>query len=186
MPIEPHETLIPGEFQIDKGRIVAAPSVLRIRALINTELEKIGSASGGWETLYRDRRDGRFWELFYADSEMQGGGPESLRCIDSAAATRKYGVSLGASMKRDIDFITEQLIASVPGIVIVQLKVPNPGADDDGLWFINIPDRKNQVQIESSEGNCPFLIESAFNDERFHGHTVQEVVETVKHLFSLA
>jgi len=45
--IEPHETLIRGEFQIDKGRIVAAPSVLRIRALIETELEKIGSASGG-------------------------------------------------------------------------------------------------------------------------------------------
>ena len=116
---------------------------------------------------------------------MQGGGPESLRSIDSAEAAHKYGVTLGASMKRDIDFIIEQLIASIPGILIEQLKVAHPGADDVGLWIINIPDRENQVQIESSEGSCPFLIESDFNDERFHGHTVQEVVVTVKRLFSL-
>jgi hypothetical protein len=186
VPIEPHETLIRGEFQIVKGRMVADPSVLRIRALIDTELEKIGSASGGWEALYRDRRDGRFWEHFYPNSEMQGGGPESLRSIDSAEAAHKYGVTLGASVKRDIDFIIEQLIASIPGILIEQLKVAHPGADDVGLWIINIPDREIQVQIEASEGSCPFLIESDFNDERFHGHTVQEVVETVKRLFSIA
>jgi hypothetical protein len=105
-------------------------------------------------------RDGRFWERFYPDSEMQGGGPEPLRSIDSAEAAHKYGVTLGASMNRDIDFIIEQVIASIPGILIKQLKVAHPGADDDGLWFINIPDRENQVQIESSEGSCPFLIES--------------------------
>jgi hypothetical protein len=89
-------------------------------------------------------------------------------------------------MKRDIDLIIEQLAASVPGARIEQLKVSHPGADDDGLWFINIPDEEKQVQIESSEGSCPFLIESNFNDERFEGHTVQEVVATVNCLFSLA
>ncbi len=186
MPIDPHETSIRGDSQFMGGRMVADPSALRIRALIDTELEKIGSTSGGWETLYRDRRDGRFWELFYPDSQMEGGGPESLRSIDNTEAAHKYGVTLGASMKRDIDLIIEQLTASVPGILIEQLKVAHPGADDDGVWFINIPDRENQVQIESSEGSCPFLIESDFNDERFHGNTVQEVVVTVKRMFSVA
>lgn len=90
MPIEPQETLIRGEWQAIKGRMVADPSALRIRALIDTELEKIGSTSGGWETLYRDRRDGRFWELFYPHSEMHGGGPASLRSIDSGEASNEY------------------------------------------------------------------------------------------------
>lgn len=89
-------------------------------------------------------------------------------------------------MKRDIDFIIEQLTASIPGIQIEQLKVAHPGTDDSGLWFINIPDEEKQVQIESSKGRCPFLIESDFDNERFHGHTVQEVIATVKHLFSIA
>lgn len=94
MPIEPHETLIRGEWQLVEGRTVANATVSRIRALIDTELEKIGSTSGGWETLYRDRRDGRFWELVYLQSEMHGGGPESLRLIDAVQAAHKYGAGM--------------------------------------------------------------------------------------------
>jgi hypothetical protein len=89
-------------------------------------------------------------------------------------------------MLRDIDLIMEQLTANVPGIRIEQLKVPHPGADDDGLWFINLQDREQQVQIESSEGSCPFLIESDFNNERLYGYTVEEVVATIKSLYALA
>ena len=89
------------------------------------------------------------------------------------------------SMKRDVDPIIEQLTATIPGVRIEQLKVKHPGADDDGLWFINIPDQEGEVQLESSDGICPFLIESDFNNERFYGHTVQEVVATVRRLFSL-
>jgi hypothetical protein len=44
------------------------------------------------------------------------------------------------------------LAANVSGIHIEQLKVKHPGADDDGLWFINIKGQKEEVQIESSEG----------------------------------
>jgi len=89
-------------------------------------------------------------------------------------------------MRRDIDLIIEKLIEYVAGVHIEQLKVRHPGADDDGLWFINVSGQENQVQVESSEGNCPFLIESDFNDERYYGHTVDEVVATVKCLYSLA
>ncbi len=88
-------------------------------------------------------------------------------------------------MKRDIDLIMERLTATIPCVRIEQLKVKHPGADDDGLWFINIPDRGGQVQIESSDGICPFLIESNFNNERFDAHAVEEVVAMVKLLLSL-
>jgi hypothetical protein len=94
VPIEPHETLIDGQWQVVEGRMVADSAVSRVRALIDTELEKIGSTGGGWETLYRDRRDGRFWELVYLQSDMQGGGPESLRFIDAVQAARKYGAGM--------------------------------------------------------------------------------------------
>lgn len=79
-------------------------------------------------------------------------------------------------MNRDVDPIIERLTATIPGVRIEQLKMKHPGADDDGLWFISIPDRVGVVQIESSDGICPFIIESNFNNERFNGRTVEEVV----------
>ena len=88
-------------------------------------------------------------------------------------------------MLRDIDLILEQLSTAVPGIHTAQLKVTHPGADDDGLWFINIRDRAEELQIESSSGMCPFLIESDFNNERLQGRTVEEVVSTIKRLYTL-
>ncbi len=87
-------------------------------------------------------------------------------------------------MPRDIDTIIERLKAELPGVRIAQLQVARPGADDDGLWFITIPGRAGEVQIESSHGSCPFLIESDFNAERFHGRTVDEVVQTVRGLYA--
>jgi len=87
-------------------------------------------------------------------------------------------------MPRDIDHIIERLKAEIPGVQVTQLQVTRPGADDDGLWFIKIPGRDGEVQIESSHGGCPFLIESDFTDERFHGHTVDEVISTVRRLYA--
>jgi len=89
-------------------------------------------------------------------------------------------------MQRDIDLIIEQLTENISGIYIAQLNVKRPGVDDDGLWFVNIQDRNEQVQIESAEGMCPFLVESDFSNERFYGHTVEEVVATIKRLYTLA
>jgi hypothetical protein len=89
-------------------------------------------------------------------------------------------------LQRDIDLVIERLTSDVPGIHIDQLKVIHPGADDDGLWFIRIPGKEGEVQLESSYGTCPFLIESDFGDERFHAHTIEEAVTTVKCLYGLS
>jgi hypothetical protein len=86
-------------------------------------------------------------------------------------------------MLRDIDKITEFLQSRIPGVQISQLAIKHP-ADDDGLWFAKVRGRAEEVQIESASGNCPFLIESDFNDERHEGRSILEVIETVVKLFS--
>ena len=78
-----------------------------------------------------------------------------------------------ASMQRDIDLHLGQLVATTPGIQTRQSKVIHPRADDDGLWFINIQDRAGEVQIESRDGMCPFLIESNFSSEPSHQTLIQ-------------
>jgi hypothetical protein len=85
-------------------------------------------------------------------------------------------------MKRDVDQIIERLKAEIPGVCIEQLKVLHP-SDDGGLWFIRVPDRTGETQIEPSVGACPFIIESDFGPDRFEGHTIDEVVRIVKGLY---
>jgi len=87
-------------------------------------------------------------------------------------------------MLHDIDQIIERLKTEIPGVQVSQLQVTHPGADDDGLWFIRIPGRAEEVQIESSHGSFPFLIESDFSAERLHGHSIDEVVSTVRRLYA--
>jgi hypothetical protein len=82
-------------------------------------------------------------------------------------------------MARDIDDIIERLQCAIPDARIEQLQVKHP-ADDDGLWFISVPGKPGEVQIESSYGVCPFLIESSYNDKRHTGATVEEVVAIVR------
>lgn len=87
-------------------------------------------------------------------------------------------------MPRDIDQIIERLAKELPGVQVTQLQASHPGKDDDGLWFITISGRAEEVQIESSNGTCPFVIESDFTAERLQGRSVDEVVSTVRGLYA--
>ena len=87
-------------------------------------------------------------------------------------------------MLRDIDHIIERLKAEIPGVCVSQLQGTHPGADDDGLWFIKLIGRAEEVQIESSDGSCPFLIESDFSPERFCGRSIDDVVQIVMRLYA--
>jgi hypothetical protein len=86
-------------------------------------------------------------------------------------------------MPKDIDHIIERLKVALPTVQITQLQTTHLG-DDDGLWFIRLPGNPCEVQIESRDGSCPFLIESDFNDGRYHGYSVDEVVVKVTQLYS--
>ncbi len=62
-------------------------------------------------------------------------------------------------MARDIDKVIERVRAQLPAVVVEKMKVSHLGVDDDGLWFFRLPPEKKEVQIESSTGAAPFLLE---------------------------
>jgi len=59
---------------------------------------------------------------------------------------------------RDIDRIVDLAKERLPAIQVQQLRVTHP-ADDDGLWFFSLPGVRKEIQLESSTGMCPFIIE---------------------------
>jgi hypothetical protein len=80
--------------------------------------------------------------------------------------------------KRDIDKIIEAVKTKFPNVTIEQLKVMH-SADDNGLWYFSFEKFKDEIQIESSSGICPFLIESNRSDKRVYGNSVDEVVNII-------
>jgi hypothetical protein len=83
---------------------------------------------------------------------------------------------------RDVEKTIELIQAMHPAVEVEQLKVLHPGADDDGLWFFIQPESSFQVQIESSTGMCPFLVETDESDKRVNASTAGEVIEVLSTL----
>ena len=81
-----------------------------------------------------------------------------------------------ARLTSDLAAIISRVVNAVPDAEWAQLKVTHP-ADDDGIWFFRRA--SIDVQIESSSGECPFVIECNVNDERVVATTVDDVVRTV-------
>lgn len=77
----------------------------------------------------------------------------------------------------------KQIIALVretyPDVRWTRLWVKHPSADDVGLWFFWLAEESGDVQIESSFGVCPFVVETDKHNERFIGDSVEKVAETV-------
>jgi hypothetical protein len=98
--IKPNETDLVGVWTFDGKQTSADPVESRIKDLIQHSFEKVAVSpdSGGWETLYRDPSDGRFWELTYPQSEMHGGGPMRLTNISVADAVSKYRINPGLNL----------------------------------------------------------------------------------------
>jgi hypothetical protein len=91
MKLEDKETDLIGEWIINDGKVAGDATCERIESLISNYLEKI--AGGGWDTLYKDPHDGRYWELVYPQSQMHGGGPPRLTNLLPGQAKLKYGIS---------------------------------------------------------------------------------------------
>lgn len=74
------------------GRVVGDETCERVEVLVEKHLQELGVSpeSGGWDTLFCDPADGRFWERVYLQSEMHGGGPPSLFNLPVEEAKRKY------------------------------------------------------------------------------------------------
>jgi hypothetical protein len=85
-------------------------------------------------------------------------------------------------MPRDIDTIIGRVRALHPDAIIEQLWVSHTGVDDDGLWFFRLPDEKKDIQVESSNGLAPFIIEHddmKSGLEAISGASVDQVVQEV-------
>src|SRR5438046_4413774 len=69
--LESEEVDLCGNWLVQKDRsVIGDATEQRIQWLTTEKLERIANDSSGWETLYRDPRDGRLWELTYPRSEM--------------------------------------------------------------------------------------------------------------------
>jgi hypothetical protein len=91
MELQPDEIVLTGNWLVEGGRVVADDVCRRIEWLVESQLERLGTDSG-WDTLYRDPRDGRLWEHIYPQSYMHGGGPPQLKVISAESAAAKYRV----------------------------------------------------------------------------------------------
>jgi len=91
--ITEEETLISGKWLYVGGEVRKDENSLRIEWLIQNHLKWISKDETGWLNLYLDPLDGRYWELFYEDSDFHGGGPPSLRCLPKETAKERYRLS---------------------------------------------------------------------------------------------
>ena len=89
----PQETRLVGKFRLIDDWVVADEVSARIDRLIETHLQQVKVHESGWEVLFRDPNDGRYWELTYPQGESQGGGPPSLTCLSPEIANAKYELS---------------------------------------------------------------------------------------------
>ncbi|HJZ46590.1 MAG TPA: hypothetical protein VKE41_05470 [Roseiflexaceae bacterium] len=66
----------------------------------------------------------------------------------------------------------------IPEVIVSQLQKTHP-ADDNGIWYFRLPETSNDVQIESSSGMSPFLVET--DEQSSHqARMAQTVAETVQ------
>lgn len=86
---------------------------------------------------------------------------------------------------RDVKRIIKAIKEISPDLSVRQLTVSHPGADDDGLCFFEQPNSEYEVQIESSTGMCPFLIETGESDARVEARSIEEAVATLAQLLHL-
>lgn len=93
MKIEKDENCIQGKFVFINGKIELNDDGKRIEYLITHYLKKIKSDKSGWFILYQDELDGKYWELSYPESELQGGGVPKLQKVDNDSdINKKYEI----------------------------------------------------------------------------------------------
>ena len=90
--LKPEETILTGKWLIENGQIVGDETNDRIKDLIKFCLIKIKSDPSGWDSLYKDPSDERYWELTYPHSDWQGGGPLQLRLLSLTDLKEKYEI----------------------------------------------------------------------------------------------
>jgi hypothetical protein len=90
MRLQPNESDLKAEWILVEGKVVKDQVTERIDELVKKHLTKVKVDKNGWNSLFQDPSDGRYWELTYPCSEMHGGGPPRLSVISVSDAAEKY------------------------------------------------------------------------------------------------
>jgi len=88
--LKPDETELIGSWVNVDGEVDGDENCQRIQFLINEKLERVGKDWSGWEALFRDPSDGRYWLRTYPNGSWHGGGPPALICLTMDEARKKY------------------------------------------------------------------------------------------------
>ena len=91
--LEPHELTLVGGWAERDGQRELDETDRRIFWLVTRRLVARGQVNQGWDQLYQDPRDGRFWELTFPEGSRHGGGPRRLECVAALVVREKYGVA---------------------------------------------------------------------------------------------
>jgi hypothetical protein len=84
-------------------------------------------------------------------------------------------------MERDIERVIALVRDRLPSVSVVQWHKKHPG-DDDGIWWFRLPGVEHDIQLESSDGACPFLVEHddmKSTAEACHAETIEQATEAV-------
>lgn len=92
MQLEAHETELEGVWQFKDGRVRGDATEKRINWLTMNSLKRIAFTNGGYDMLYQDPSDGRYWELTFPHPQGFGEGPRRLCVIEKSAAVHKYNL----------------------------------------------------------------------------------------------
>ncbi len=90
--LEKNETQLVGESVLINGMVESDAVSDRIDYLTEKVLVKLGASEDGWDILYQDKSDERYWELTLPQSAIHGGRPPTLTCISLEIAKTKYGL----------------------------------------------------------------------------------------------
>lgn len=88
----PCESWVEGAWVFDGSSMETNDACKRIDWLINNKLVEISVHGNGWDALYQDPNDRRYWLLTYPQSHMHGGGPPLLKAITEKEAKEIFNV----------------------------------------------------------------------------------------------
>lgn len=84
------ETELVGSWIQKNGSMVADDVSKRIDYLIENKLKKVASSDDGWDQLYIDMQDSRYWELSHPENDYHGGGAPLLKHLSLDEVKNKY------------------------------------------------------------------------------------------------